>query len=213
MNPPRKKRQKRRYPMGSKREKRTMDFEVRVEEKEGEAPKIVGHAAVFNQETNIAGMFREMVAPGAFANSIKVKDDVRALFNHDPNFVLGRTKSGTLSLREDDKGLWMEVTPPDTQIVRDLVLEPIRRGDISQQSFGFEVKAQEWRDGEDGELDLRTITEAKLWDVSAVTYPAYEGTDVAVRSHDEYRKSKEIPANRTNIKKKRLQLMKMEEEN
>jgi HK97 family phage prohead protease len=182
-----------------------MTFEVRLEEKEDAPPKIVGHAAVFNQETNIGGMFREMVAPGAFKKSIK-EDDVRALFNHDANFVLGRTESGTLDLKEDKDGLWMEVTPPDTQLVRDMVMEPIRRGDITQQSFGFEVKAQEWRDGEDNELDLRVIREAKLWDVSPVTFPAYDGTDVAVRSHDEYRKAK--AANRTNIKRKRLALNK-----
>lgn len=196
--------------MASNIEKRTMDFEVRVEDREGEPPKIVGHAAVFNQETDIAGMFREMVAPGAFKQSLKNKDDVRGLFNHDPNFVLGRTKSGTLVLKEDETGLHTEITPPDTQLVRDLVLEPMRRGDIDKMSFGFEVKAQEWRDGEDGALDLRIIKEAKLWDVSAVTFPAYDGTDVAVRSLNEYRKSKDIPANRINIKKRKLRLMEME---
>jgi HK97 family phage prohead protease len=188
-------------------EKRTMEFEVRVEDREGEPPKIVGHAAVFNQETNIAGMFREMVAPGAFKQSLKDEDDVRGLFNHNPDFVLGRTKSGTLSLKEDKTGLHTEMTPPDTQLVRDLVLEPMRRGDIDKMSFGFEVKAQEWRDGEDGELDLRVITEAKLWDVSAVTFPAYDGTDVAVRSHEEYKKSKNDSRQSINHKRKHLKLM------
>jgi HK97 family phage prohead protease len=183
-----------------------MDFEVRVEDKEGEAPKIVGHAAVFNQETDIGGMFREMVAPGAFKQSIKDGDDVRGLFNHDSNFVLGRTKSGTLSLKEDSHGLFTEITPPDTQLVRDLVLEPMRRGDIDKMSFGFEVKAQEWRDGEDGEMDLRIIKEAKLWDVSAVTFPAYDGTDVAVRSHEEYKKNKRVSRHSINNKKKHLKL-------
>jgi len=194
-------------------EKRTMDFEVRIEEREGEAPKIVGHAAVFNQEANIGGMFREMVAPGAFAKSLKEKDDVRGLFNHDANFILGRTKSGTLKLSEDKDGLRTEITPPDTQLVRDLVLEPMRRGDIDKMSFGFEAKAQEWRDGEDGEPDLRIITEAKLWDVSAVTFPAYDGTDVAVRSHDEYIKNKKDSRQSINNKKRRLKIIKMEESN
>lgn len=194
-------------------EKRTMSFEVRIDEREGEPVKIVGHAAMFNQETEIAGMFREMIAPGAFTRSIKEGDDVRALFNHDPNFVLGRTKSGTLKLKEDKQGLWMEVTPPDTQLVRDLVIEPIRRGDISQQSFGFEARGEEWQRGEDGEMDLRILTDAKLWDVSAVTYPAYDGTDVAVRSHDKYKKSLKDSRHSINLKKKRLQLIKMEEQN
>jgi len=195
------------------RERRTIDIEVRVEDKEGEAPKIVGHAAVFNQEANIGGMFREMIAPGAFSKSLKEKDDVRGLFNHDANFVLGRTKSGTLSLKEDKQGLLSEIDPPDTQLVRDMVLEPMRRGDIDKMSFGFEVKSQEWRDGEDGALDLRIIREAKLYDVSPVTFPAYDGTDVAVRSHDEYRKTKDSRQNSINIKKRKLQLMKMEDEN
>lgn len=199
--------------MASKLEKRTMDFEVRIEEKEGEAPKIVGHAAVFDQETNIGGMFREMVAPGAFTQTLKDKDDVRGLFNHDSNFVLGRTKSGTMELKEDKTGLHTIITPPDTQLVRDLVLEPMRRGDIDKMSFGFEVRAQEWRDGEDGQMDLRIIRDAKLWDVSAVTFPAYDGTDVAVRSHDEYRKIKDSRQNSINTKKRKLQLMKMEDEN
>jgi HK97 family phage prohead protease len=199
--------------MASNIERRTINTEVRLDERDDSPPKLVGHAAVFNQEANIGGMFREMIAPGAFAKSLKENDDVRGLFNHDANFVLGRTKAGTLELKEDKVGLLSEINPPDTQLVRDMVLEPMRRGDIDKMSFGFEVKAQEWRDGEDGELDLRIIREAKLYDVSPVTFPAYEGTDIAVRSHNEYRKSKEIPANRKNIKKRKLQLMKMEEQN
>ena len=148
---------------------------------EGDAKKIVGHAAVFNTPTEI-GWWIEEIAPGAFANSI-TKDDVRALFNHDPNFVLGRNKSGTLALSEDDKGLVYEITPPDTQIARDLLVS-IERGDISGSSFGWYTKKQEWSEEEKGGVTIirRRILEAELFDVSPVTYPAYEETDVSLRS-------------------------------
>jgi HK97 family phage prohead protease len=185
-------------------------MEVRVEDNEGEAPKIVGHAAVFNQEANIGGWFREKIAPGAFKRTLKEEDNVRGLWNHDANYVLGTTKSGTVSLSEDKQGLLSEITPPETQLIRDIVLEPMRRGDIDKMSFGFQVTAEEWRDGEDGELDLRIIKEAKLFDVSPVTFPAYEGTDVAVRSHDAYKKTKDSRQCKNN-KARKLQLMKMEE--
>lgn len=142
---------------------------------------IRGHAAVFNQ---VAGYewagFDEQVAPGAFLASIAAGDDVRAVFNHDPNFVLGRRngKTSTLRLSEDDIGLWVEIDAPQTQTIRDLVLEPIRRGDIDQMSFRFETLREEWNK----DANLRTLLEVKLVDVSPVTFPWYEGTDVSVRS-------------------------------
>lgn len=148
---------------------------------EGQQPTISGHAAVFNQEANIGGMFREVVAPGAFRDAVG-RDDVRALFNHDPNQVLGRTKAGTLKLSEDSAGLRYEILPPDTQVGRDLVVS-IDRGDVSQSSFGFRVVQEEWDDSDD--MPLRTIMAAELFDVSPVTYPAYEGTDVGVRAEQD----------------------------
>ena len=148
---------------------------------EGEQVRLGGYASVFNTETVIAGLFREQIAPGAFAEAV-TQDDVRALFNHDPNFVIGRTVSGTLSLREDETGLAYDVLPPDTQWARDLMVS-VGRGDISQSSFGFAVESDEWaHPTRNGELPLRTIRKAKLYDVSPVTYPAYESTTTAVRS-------------------------------
>lgn len=166
-------------------EKRTVQFVI--ESRDDDAPKMIGHAAVFNEETNIAGMFIERVAPGAFKKSIK-EDDVRALFNHDPNFVLGRNKAKTLILEEDERGLKIEISPPDTQVARDLTTL-MKRGDISQMSFAFQVLRDEWEKGEDGKPDVRTLKKVRLFDVSPVTFPAYEGTDIAVRSHDEWVKS------------------------
>lgn len=143
-----------------------------------EPKKIVGHASVFNQEADIGGWFIESVAPGAFRRAI-AEDDVRSLFNHDPNYPLGRNRAGTLKLREDDTGLWTETDPPDTTYARDLLVS-IDRGDVSGMSFGFRVVKQEW--DESGDILKRKITEVELFDVSPVTFPAYTQTDVALRS-------------------------------
>jgi HK97 family phage prohead protease len=126
--------------------------------------------------------FREQIAPGAFNDAIK-DDDVRALFNHDPNILLGRTASGTLQLTTDKRGLKYSVDLPDTAAARD-VRELIRRGDVSGSSFGFMVDEDEWdeRDVKNGKLPLRTILKASLFDVSPVTYPAYPQTSVSARS-------------------------------
>lgn len=145
---------------------------------EPDAEKIRGHAAVFNEWADIGGMFQERVAPGAFAEAMG--DDVRALFNHDSNYVLGRTRSGTLRIAEDSRGLAIEADPPDTQWARDLVVS-MKRGDIDQMSFGFRVLEDSW-DHTDPNMPRRTILRVALVDVSVVTYPAYEGTDAAVRA-------------------------------
>jgi HK97 family phage prohead protease len=149
---------------------------------------IGGYAAVFNQETVIGGGmwgFREQIAPNAFDEALKT-DDVRALFNHDPNYVLGRTVSKTLTLSVDKKGLRYDVDLPDTAAGRD-VKELVRRGDVSGSSFGFVVEEDEWdeRDVKKGKLPLRTILRASLFDVSPVTYPAYPTTSVSARSRAE----------------------------
>jgi hypothetical protein len=151
---------------------------------EGAPAKIIGHAAVFNSAAEINSNFREQILPGAFADSIG-EDDVRALFNHDPNYVLGRNTAGTLRMSEDDVGLAIEVDPPDTQWARDLMVS-ITRGDISQMSFGFNALEETWDYAEDGSA-TRTLKKVKLFDVSPVTYPAYDDTDVAVRSLNEFR--------------------------
>jgi len=170
-----------------KQERRTLQSEFRVEQREDGKKLIRGHAAVFNSETDL-GWFRERIAPGAFSESIG-KDDVRALFNHDENFILGRNKAGTLTMREDEQGLYVEIDPPDTQVGRDLVTS-IERGDISQMSFGFQTIKDSWETEENAAKDLRTLEKVKLWDVSPVTFPAYQETDVAVRSHDCWSQSK-----------------------
>lgn len=155
--------------------------QVRVETREDGKRRIVGHAAVFNQLSEDLGGFREQIAPGAFAEAIKA-DDVRALYNHNPDHILGRNMAGTLSLAEDARGLAIEIDPPDTQIARDLLVS-MERGDINQMSFGFSVKpnGQNWAVADDGQT-VRTLTRVRLYDVSPVTFPAYPQTDVAARA-------------------------------
>lgn len=144
-----------------------------------EARRIGGYAALFNVVSEELWGFREEIAPGAFAQTLQDGTDVRALFNHDPNLVLGRSTAGTLRLQEDDRGLAFEIDLPDTSYAQDL-WRLIERRDVSQMSFGFLVVTDEWR-MQDG-LPLRTVRTADLFDVSPVTYPAYAETNVAVRS-------------------------------
>ena len=102
----------------------------------GEPLKIRGYAAVFNQLSERDLGFRERIMPGAFKSLSG--NDVRALVNHDPSQIIGRTKSGTLTMREDDHGLLVEISPPNTTLGRDAV-ESIKRGDLDQMSFAFQI--------------------------------------------------------------------------
>lgn len=139
-------------------------------------PKITGHAAVFNQLSDDLGGFFEKISPGAFTSSLD--NDVRALYNHNFDYVLGRTKSGTLKIWEDSQGLAVEIDPPDTGWARDLVTV-MRRGDVNQMSFAFYIKDAQW-DKADGKK-IRTILDVDLVDVSVVAYPAYPQTDASAR--------------------------------
>ncbi|MCK9994065.1 MAG: uncharacterized protein Dbin4_02585 [Alphaproteobacteria bacterium] len=163
----------------------TLDLELRAAGDDA-PPVIFGYAAVFNQLSEDLGGFRERIAPGAFTKALG--DDVRALFNHDPNIVLGRTRAKTLRISEDQKGLAIEIDPPDTPAAASLI-ESLRRGDISQMSFGFQTVEDQW-DLIDGAM-IRTLLDVRLFDVSPVTYPAYPQTEAALRSLDEFRKHSE----------------------
>jgi HK97 family phage prohead protease len=177
----------------------TIEREIRIldglsieERKDNRPPALKGYAAVFDTETDIAGLWREKIARGAFADAIsKASADVHALFNHDGNVVLGRMRPGTLRLSEDDHGLAVEIDPPDTQDARDLIAK-IKRGDIDQMSFAFTMRGgvQKWDDSQTPAL--RIIEKVgELYDVSVVTRGAYPQTEVNVdagkRSLEEYR--------------------------
>ena len=161
------------------RERRTVRHEIRVLEGD-KGPIVEGYAAVFDEWSDDLWWFREKIRQGAFSKTIQ-EADVRALWNHDPNLVLGRTGSGTLELWEDEVGLGYRARPPDTQWARD-ALVTMRRGDVDQSSFGFEVVRDEWGEAEDSDLLERELIEVRLWDVSPVTFPAYPQTSVQVRA-------------------------------
>lgn len=155
---------------------RCPDIELRTDGDNG--PRIlIGYAAVFDELSEDLGGFRERIAPSAFASS--VGGDVRALFNHDTNLILGRTKANTLMVAEDQRGLRCEITLPDTTVARDL-LESVRVGNIDQMSFGFRTKKDNWEEV-DGQI-IRTLLDIELLDVSPVTFPAYPQTEIALRS-------------------------------
>ena len=140
-------------------------------------PNFRGYAAVFNSVTNVAGYFEEVIAPGAFAESLAAGDDVVALFNHEDDYVLGRRSADTLRLTEDDKGLYVEIDGPDTQLARDLSVS-VGRGDIKQMSFGFRCLSEKWDEpATPAGIARRTLLKVQLIDVSIVTFPQYEDTE------------------------------------
>jgi hypothetical protein len=157
-------------------ERRCFNTEVRAKSDR----VIEGYAAEFGAVSDPigeSGGFLERIAPGAFSRAIKYGQDVRALFNHDPNMILGRTKSGTLKLSEDTRGLFFECNLPATSVAADLV-HSIRRGDISGCSFSFSALKDEWPSENE-----RILRDVDLFDVGPVTYPAYShSTTVAARS-------------------------------
>lgn len=159
-------------------ERRFYPFEMRASD--GEKPMISGTGIVYNRlSVVIGGMFREQIAPGAFTESIS-KRDVRSLWNHNTDYPLGRVGNGTLRLSEDDKGIQFENDPPATSWGND-ALASIRRGDVTQTSFGFVALEDEWSMDTNEQL-IRTIRKGELWEISPVVFPAYPQTEVGVRS-------------------------------
>lgn len=164
--------------------------------------RVSGHAAVFNQETNILDYFREVIRPGAFTRAIR-EDDVPFLIEHD-GLPLARTTSGTLKLSEDEQGLLInsELDATDPDVAR--CVPKMKRGDLSKMSFAFQATRQEW--DETGDIPLRIIHECRLFDVSIVTNPAYGGTDIGLRSLTEWRTEHAPVINRAPIVGARLRM-------
>ncbi len=158
----------------------TRDFPVREIRADEDSGVISGYAAVFDQETLIGRRYREVVRRGAFANSL-ASDDIFAFWNHNFDIVLGRNKNQTLTLREDDQGLYFEIRPPNTveaQGKRQL----IRDGFVDKVSFSFTPIKTQWQENEGEDTELRELLEVKLWEVSPVPFPAYQGTSVGARA-------------------------------
>jgi HK97 family phage prohead protease len=175
-------------------EERTFEIEaLEIRAGEGEQPAaIMGYAVVFDSWSEVltdgrGRPFRERFAPGAFDRALASSPDVRALWNHNSDFPLGRVSNGTLRVSKDARGVRFDLNPPDTSWGRDAV-ESIRRGDVSGVSFQFAVKrdgtADTWeKPGMDG-VAQRTVLDADLYEISPVTFPAYHATSVGVRSVD-----------------------------
>ena len=157
---------------------RSVPVEFMTREEEGNK-SIEGYFAVFNSVYDIAPGMSESIAPGAFSKSLA--GDIRALVNHDTSLVLGRTKAGTLVLREDSRGLWghIDINPNDVAAM-DLYAR-VQRGDVDQCSLGFEIRSQDTDIKEDGSIHW-TLTEIELYEVSCCTFPAYEETSISART-------------------------------
>jgi HK97 family phage prohead protease len=156
-------------------ERRFVDLQTTITGK-----KLGGYAAVYGQRADIGGYYLESLAPTAFRSVLASNPDVRGLLNHDPNMLLARTRNGSLKLSSDSHGLQFELDIPDTTLGND-VRTMVDSGLITGCSFGFIAGEQDWSTHEG--RDLRTHTSvASLLDVSVVTYPAYQGTSVSLRS-------------------------------
>ena len=150
--------------------------EVRAD---GDSLVAYGYAAKFNVTSQNLGGFVERIAPGTFTQTVQ-DADIRALYNHDANLLLGRNKAGTLRVSEDAVGLAYEIDLPDTTVGRDLA-RLLERGDVSGSSFGFRVIEDDWGETDSG-FPVRTLKSVALRDVGPVTFPAYVDADSAIRS-------------------------------
>ncbi|MFJ7831793.1 HK97 family phage prohead protease [Peribacillus sp. NPDC097284] len=172
-------------PLNEKRELPQSTIEIR-EDGEGQRT-ITGYAVKWEMKSHPMGWFQrfqEQFKKGAFAESL-TKEDQRALWSHDTSQVLGRTKNGTLRLYEDDIGLRFELDLPNTTLGND-AYETIKRGDVDGVSFGFRMRKEEW-DESDPDNVTRTVTQADLFEISPVGFPAYPDSQVSARSDDPYK--------------------------
>lgn len=163
-----------------RRQVRSIETGFQTREAEG-GPIIEGYFAVFNSDYEIWPGAIEQVAPGAFTSALG--GDIRALADHDTRIVLGRTTAGTLELREDDRGLYgsIKINPEDQEAMN--LYHRVQRGDVTQCSFGFDIKDEEYQHRPDGS-DLWIIRDVVLYEVSVVTFPAYAETSVQARKDD-----------------------------
>lgn len=162
------------------RQIRSVSTEFKTRE-DGDSLAIEGYFAVFNSNYDIALGMSESIAPGAFASSIS--GDIRALINHDTTLVLGRTKANTLQLREDSHGLWghIDINPNDVDAMN--LYNRVKRGDVDQCSFGFDIRSEDTDIREDGSIHW-TLKDVELYEVSCCTFPAYTETNISAREHD-----------------------------
>ena len=177
-------------------------FDAKVEIRaEGDGVKVSGYAAVFGEETRIGSSFTEVIAAGAFRSALERGDDVVFLVNH-AGLPLARTRSGTLTLSEDERGLYIETvldgSDPDVRAI----IPKMQRGDLDKMSFAFTPVRQSWDDS--GVMPKRTIEDVSLHDVSIATKPAYSGTEIGLRSLDAFRAEQEDKQRALSVRRMRM---------
>lgn len=180
----------------------------KIELREAEDGKrfLTGYAVVWEKKSNVLGYyrkFRERFKKGAFEESLK-QDEQHFLFSHDTRMVLGRTKYKTLTLEEDSIGLRFELELPDTTLGDD-TYKSVQRGDLDGISFGFQKIVDEYEDFED-DVTLRTVTKAKLIEVSLVAFPAYPDSTVSARGYDPYKDYLNETEKDLEVKRKKLKI-------
>lgn len=172
--------------MNNQVEKRVTTRPVELREADDGTVSVSGYAAVFDQEARIGELFREVIRPGAFKRAIDEGDDVVFLVNHG-GLPLARTRSGTLKLTEDERGLKidadLDMSDPDVR----QILPKMKRGDLDKMSFAFWPTRDVWDESDQNDIPLREIEEVQLVDVAIVTTPAYEGTAIGLRALERYR--------------------------
>lgn len=164
-------------------ENRYLQFhDIKTRSADGDDLIVEGYFAVFDEVYEVWPGVTESIQRGAFTNSIG--QDVRALYNHNADQILGRTSAGTLELKEDDRGLWgrIKINSKDTEAVN--VYERIARGDITGCSFGFEIKSERWEQKDDNSIHYTIEEVDPLYEVSPCVFPAYEATSVSSRGKD-----------------------------
>ena len=168
------------------RQVRSVPAEFQTRE-DGDNLSIEGYFAVFNSNYEIGPGMSESIAPGAFSETLS--GDIRALINHDTTLVLGRTKAGTLALKEDTRGLWGHIDINRNDVDAMNLYERVKRGDVDQCSFGFDIRSEDTDISENGDVHW-TITGVDLYEVSCCTFPAYSETNISARSEqrDEMKK-------------------------
>ncbi|MBR1540698.1 MAG: HK97 family phage prohead protease [Clostridia bacterium] len=187
-------------------QRRGMQTTFHIRSKEENSPDdekcIEGYFALYENETELWEGCREIISKGAFSNTI-TKNDVRALINHDTTLVLGRTKAGTLELKEDDKGLFgrIRINPNDSDAMN--LYSRVERGDVDQCSFGFNIIDEDYEELADGSVRFR-INEIDLQEVSCCTFPAYEDTSIQARKKDFEKAKGEIQERSFDAQKNKL---------
>ena len=183
-----------------KSQTRSLVSDLKTRAKDNDEKVIEGYFAVFNSETELWQGAYEEISPEAFNKTLG--NDIRALINHDTGLVLGRNKSNTLELKVDSHGLWgsIKINPNDTDAVN--LYERVKRGDVDQCSFGFNIidESTEYRD--DGSVKW-TLRQVDLHEVSVCTFPAYSDTGVQARKKDvEQYKQRQLELRKQKLKER-----------